>query len=127
MDISQKYRISRIGVKQSCLETDLKKQTSKQKHKHKKKHKNQQVTQYRNKISSENKARLGYMRWGILMELRYLPDLDNGDRSPYSGKGKLWLQAPRDLIYTSSPCYESLYTFQLNPPFVATPSQPKVQ
>jgi hypothetical protein len=76
-------------------------------------------------MSSENKARLGYMRWGILMELRYLPDLDNGHRSPYSGKGKLWLQAPRDLIYTSSPCYESIYTFPLNPPFVATPSQLK--
>ena len=64
MDISQKYRISRIEVKQSCLETDLKKQTNKKKQKQtkKKNNKNQQVTQYINKISSENKARLGYMR-----------------------------------------------------------------
>ena len=63
MYISQKYIISRIEVKQSCLETDLKKQTNKKKTKTKKKNnKNQQVTQYINKISSENKARLGYMR-----------------------------------------------------------------
>ena len=39
-----------------------KKKQKKNKNKTKKNNKNQQVTQYINKISSENKARLGYMR-----------------------------------------------------------------
>ena len=57
------------------------------------------------------------------MELRDLLDLDNGYTSSYSGRGKLQLPVSKtDRFYA---CFDSLYSFQLNHPFVATPSESK--